>query len=314
MAYNILINDSLPDRITSYFDKNWVIHNWRQLESGNPICQDIEGFLVYGHPIVDGKVMDELPGLKVISNFGVGVDHIDLDAAKVRGISVGNTPYLLDGAAADMTFALLLAIARNLVKSDRYAHGPAFVRHDPSILHGQEVHGATLGIIGLGNIGYQLARRASGFDMRVIYHNRGRNLRAEENLTAKYEPLEELLGKADFVALTVPLTPETKGIIGLAELGLMKPSAFLINIARGPVVDHNALTDALERRLIAGAALDVTEPEPLPRNHPLLAMDNVIVTSHIGSATVQTREAMARRWIDNLVAGLSGQDLPSRIA
>ena len=139
-------------------------------------------------------------------------------------------------------------------------------------------------------------------------------MRAEENLTASYEPLEELLGKADFVALTVPLTPETKGIIGLAELGLMKPSAFLINIARGPVVDHNALTDALERRLIAGAALDVTEPEPLPRNHPLLAMDNVIVTSHIGSATVQTREAMARRWIDNLVAGLSGQDLPSRIA
>ena len=134
MAYNILINDSIPDRITSYFDKKWVIHNWRQLESGDPVYQKIEGFLIYGHPIMDGKVMGDMPGLKGISNFGVGVDHIDLDAAKVRGISVGNTPNLLDGA--DMAFAVLLAIARNLVKSDRYAHSPSFVRHDPSILHG----------------------------------------------------------------------------------------------------------------------------------------------------------------------------------
>jgi len=314
VSYTILINDSLPKSIMAHFKPGWKIHNWTQMEQDDPVFKNIEGFLIYGHPKVNGRIMDSMPKLKVISNFGVGVDHIDLNAARERSIPVGNTPNLLDGAAADMVFALLLAIARNVAISDRYTHSPAFTRHDPSILLGSEVHGATLGIIGLGNIGWQVARRASGFDIRVIYHNRRRNLEAEAELGVTYESLEGLLQNADFVSITVPLTDETRGMIGLNELRHMKSTAFLINIARGPVVDHNALTEALERKVIAGAALDVTEPEPLPRDHPLLSMENVIITSHLGSATVQTREAMARRWLGNLVAGLSGQELPSRIA
>jgi glyoxylate reductase len=314
MPNNVLINASLPKSITRYFEEQWIIHDLSAMPKGDHTFEAIEGYLIYGHPTVDGEVMDRLPQLKVISNFGVGVDHIDLDAAKAREIPVGNTPNLLDGATADFAFALLLSVARNIVKSDRYAHGPDFVRHDPSILHGQEVHGATLGIIGLGNIGYQLARRAAGFDMKVIYHNRTRSMDAENNLRATYDSLTGLLEKADFVVLSVPLTPETNGLIGPEELRVMKSSAFLINIARGPIVDHDALTNALDQKWIAGAALDVTDPEPLPRDHPLLSMDNVIITSHIGSASVETREAMARRWIENMVAGLSGLELPSRIA
>ena len=313
MPHNVLINASLPASITGYFKEQWIIHDLSTMPEGDPSFETIEGYLIYGHPAVNGEIMDRLPRLKVISNFGVGVDHIDLDAAKERKIPVGNTPNLLDGATADFAFALLLSVARNIVKSDRYAHGPDFVRHDPSILHGREVHGATLGILGLGNIGYQLARRAQGFDMKVIYHNRTRNLNAEKNLGAIYESLTGLLNQADFVVLSVPLTPETSGLIGQDELKAMKSTAFLINIARGPIVDHEALTTALHQKWIAGAALDVTDPEPLPRDHPLLFMENVIITSHIGSGSIETRDAMARRWIDNMVAGLSGLELPSRI-
>jgi glyoxylate reductase len=270
--------------------------------------------LTYGHPHVDGGLLDRMPRLKVISNFGVGVDHIDLDAARQRGIPVGNTPGILDGATADMTFALLLAAARNLVAGDCYARSDAFTHYDPNLLLGQEVHGATLGIVGMGNIGRQVARRARGFDMTVLYHNRRRDPRAEAELGAIYVTLPDLLRQADFVTLNVPLTAETRGLIGQEQLALMKPAAMLINAARGGVVDHEALLAALEQGQIGGAALDVTEPEPLPRNHPLLKLDNVIIVPHLGSATHQTRRKMAELSIANLRAGLLGEELPSRAA
>jgi glyoxylate reductase len=275
--------------------------------------QQIEGLYNFGHHRITGEIMDLMPRLKVISNFGVGVDHIDLEAARQRGIPVGNTPKLLDGATADMTFALLLAAARNLVQGDHFARSAGFTRYDPSFMLGQEVHGTVLGIVGLGSIGYQVARRALAFDMRVIYHNRQPSPRAAE-LGARYIPLDELLSQADFVALNMPLTNQTRGMIGQRELALMKPTAVLVNAARGGVIDHQALYETLKARRIWAAGLDVTEPEPLPRDHPLLGLDNVVIMPHLGSATHQTRQAMAQRSVDNLRAGLEGKALLSRVA
>ncbi len=277
-------------------------------------AEPIEAVYTYGHPTVDAAMLDRLPRLRVISNFGVGVDHIDLAAAAARRIPVGNTPGVLDGATADLAFALLLAAARRVVEGDRYARGPDFLHYDPSYMLGREVHNATLGIIGMGRIGEQVARRARGFDMTVLYHNRHRRPAAEAALGARYVSQDELLAASDYVVLNVPLTPETHHLIGRAELARMKPTAILINVARGPVVDTAALTEALAARSIYAAALDVTDPEPLPRDHPLLRLDNAIITPHLGSATEQTRQRMAEMSVDNLLAGLSGQPLPYPVA
>jgi len=288
---------------------------WNEDGPNDPaLLESAVGFFSYGHPILNGAVMDSMPNLKVISNQGVGIDHINLEDAKARGIAVGNTPGFVDGATADMTFALLLAAARNVVRGDVYARGPDFLHFDPNILHGQEVFGATLGIIGMGRVGQQVARRAQGFDMEVLYHNRTEIPETAAELGATYVGLDELLKRSDFVALNMPMTEETRGMIGRAQLALMKPTSILINVARGGVLDHDALTDALRDGVIWASALDVTEPEPLPRDHPLLAMDNVVIAPHLGSATRKTRIAMIQRTIDNLVACLDGNPMPSRVA
>ncbi|HEU5089553.1 MAG TPA: D-glycerate dehydrogenase [Roseiflexaceae bacterium] len=315
MPYQILADEPLPDEIAAPLSTDCAIHIWPRVPSElSALAGSIDGLFTYGHPRIDGALMDGMPRLKVISNFGVGVDHIDLEAARQRGIPVGNTPGILDGATADMTFALLLAAARNVVVGDRYARSAAFTHYDPRLLLGHEVHGATLGIVGMGSIGRQVARRARGFDMKVVYHNRRRNPQAEAELGVSYAALPELLKQADFVSLNVPLTAETRALIGHEELALMKPGAILINAARGGVVDHAALLEALQQGRIGGAALDVTEPEPLPRDHPLLALENVIIAPHLGSATFQTRQKMAELSIANLRAGLEGQVLPNRVA
>lgn len=277
-------------------------------------AETIEAIYTYGHPTVDGKLLDRLPAVRVISNFGVGVDHIDLSAAAARGLPVGNTPGILDGATADQAFALLLAAGRRLVEGDCYARGPNFLHYDPSYMLGREVHGSTLGIFGMGRIGSQVARRARAFGMTVLYHNRKPHPEAADAVGATYVTRETLLESADYVVLTVPLTQETRHLIGRDELARMKPTAILVNVARGPVVDTAALTDALAKRTIYGAALDVTDPEPLPRDHPLLKLDNVIITPHLGSATEQTRQRMAQASIDNLFAGLARQPLPFAVA
>lgn len=276
--------------------------------------ESVQAIYTYGHPRVDAALLDRLPDLRVISNFGVGVDHIDVSAAEIRGIPVGNTPGILDGATADLAFALLLAASRRLVEGDRYARGPDFLRYDPSFMLGREAHGSTLGIVGLGRIGAQVARRARGFDMTILYFNRRRRLELEADLGVRWVPFDELLTQSDYVVLTVPLTPNTQRLIGRAELARMKPTASLINVARGPVVDTDALTEALIARKIYAAALDVTDPEPLPRGHPLLRLDNVTILPHLGSATEQTRQRMAELSVDNLMAGLAGQPLPHPVA
>lgn len=276
--------------------------------------EPVAALYTYGHPLVDGAMLDRLPGLKVISNYGVGVDHICLPAAAARGIPVGNTPGILDGATADMGFTLLLATARRLVEGDRYARCDEFTRYDPGYMLGQEVHGRTLGIIGLGRIGRQVAKRARAFDMPVLYYNRRPNGAAEQELDARYASLDELLRQSDYVMLCCPLSDETRGIINAAALGKMKPTSILVNIARGPVVDTDALTAALTSRQIYAAGLDVTDPEPLPRNHPLLKLNNVTIAPHLGSATEQTRRRMAEISVENLLRGINGEPLLHQVS
>ena len=316
MPYQIVTNAELAPWIMEMVEAvNCNIHHWQADVSNDPtMLAAADGFFVYGHPIIDGAVMDSMPNLRVISNQGVGIDHIDLDAAKARGIPVGNTPGFVDGATADMTFALLMAAARHIVRGDHFARGPAFTHFDPNILHGQEVFGATLGIIGMGGVGQQVARRAAGFDMKVLYHNRSEVPEIAGKLGATYVSLPELLAQSDFVTLNVPMTLETRNMIGRDELAMMKPTAILVNAARGGVLDHDALVDALSEGTIWAAALDVTELEPMPRDHPLLAMGNIVIAPHLGSATRKTRIGMVQRTIENLIAGLTGGEMPSRVA
>jgi glyoxylate reductase len=297
----------LAPAITQMLDGRVELVPWPSARATG--AERIEAIYTYGHPTVDACLLDRLSAIRVISNFGVGVDHIDVAAASARGIAVGNTPGILDGAAADLAFALLLAAGRRLVEGDRYARGPDFLHYDPSFLIGREIHGSTLGILGLGRIGEQVARRARGFDMTVLYCNRQRRPAAEEALGVRHVSREELLATSDYVVLTVPLTAQTHRLIGRAELARMKPTATLINVARGAVIDTEALTEALSARTIRAAALDVTDPEPLPRDHPLLRLDNVIITPHLGSATEQTRQRMTEVSVENLLAGLSGRPL-----
>ena len=269
----------------------------------------VDAIYTYGHPQLNGPMLDRLSGVRVISNYGVGVDHIDLADAAARGIPVGNTPGILNGATADMGFALMLAAGRRLREGDRYARSPEFTVYDPGYMLGREIHGTTLGIIGMGSIGEEVAKRARAFDMTVLYHNRQRKDDAERRLSVRYAGLDALLTESDYVMLCVPLTAETRGLLGAAELTKMKSTAVLVNIARGPVVDTDALTSALQSGQIFAAGLDVTDPEPLPRDHPLLQLDNVTIVPHLGSATEQTRQKMAELSVENLFRGLRGQPL-----
>ncbi|MEM7534893.1 MAG: D-glycerate dehydrogenase [Chloroflexota bacterium] len=314
MGYKVLTEAVLSDVLLGMLaEVDCEVNIWTGADTDPALLASAEGMLLYGHPIIDGPVMDSMPNLRMISNFGVGIDHVNLADAKARGIPVSNTPNLVDGATADMTFALMMAIARNIVPGFEYAKSPEFTEMDFNIYQGFDIHGSTLGIVGLGNIGKEVAKRASGFDMKVIYHNRNRNLEAEAELGVTYATLPELLQEADFVTLNVPMTPETHHLISYKELEMMKPTAYLINAARGGVMDHDAIVHALQNKVIAGVATDVTEPEPLPRDHPMLTLDNIIILPHLGSNALQTRTRMAQRSVDNLIAGLKGEPILNRL-
>ncbi|HET9104829.1 MAG TPA: D-glycerate dehydrogenase [Solirubrobacteraceae bacterium] len=257
-----------------------------------------EGLLSMLTDPIDAELLDACPDLRAIANYAVGYDNIDLAAAAARGIAVGNTPDVLTGATADLAFALLLAAARGLPSAEAAVRAGRWRTWEPAGYLGREIHGATLGIIGMGRIGRAVAQRAAGFDMEVIHTGR-------DGL-----PLLQLLHRADFVSLHCPLTPETHHLIDAAALRAMKPTAILINTARGAIVDPQALREALVTGEIAGAALDVTEPEPLPVDDPLLTAPNLIVVPHIGSATTQTRARMADLAVENLLAALAGAPMP----
>lgn len=256
---------------------------------------------------IDAQVIGSGTKLKVIANYAVGFNNIDLEAASARKIPVVNTPGVLTDASADFAWALLLSTARRVVEGDELTRAGRFSGWAPELLLGVEVHGKTLGIIGAGRIGQAVAKRALGFSMRVLYHNRRRLPESvEQELNMEYADLETLLKESDFVSLHCPLTPETKHLIGARELGLMKSTAVLINTARGPVVDEAALVQALKERQIWAAGLDVFEEEP--KLHPgLVELPNVVLAPHIASAGVETRHKMVAMVVEDVLAALDGR-------
>jgi glyoxylate reductase len=256
---------------------------------------------------VDGEIMDAAgDGLKVVANMAVGYDNIDVGAAKERGIVVTNTPGVLDETTADVAFMLMLAAARRLGEGERLLRAGKWEWWGPKQLRGLDVWGKKLGILGLGRIGQAVARRARGFGMEILYHNRSRKVDAEKELGALYLELQDLLSESDFVSIHTPLTDETRHLIGAEELERMKPGAILVNTARGPVVDEAALSEALENERIFAAGLDVYEEEP--KVHPkLLELENVVLAPHIGSASIETRDKMATLAAENLRAVLRGE-------
>ena len=274
--------------------------------------QGVDGLLSLLTDRIDVQVMDAAgPGLKVISNYAVGFDNVDVSEATRRGIPVGHTPGVLTDTTADFAFALLMAAARRVVEGDKFTRMGRWKTWGPKLLLGHDVTGATLGIIGFGRIGKGMARRAQGFDMRVLYHDPYcRDDPYARQVGAECVDLETLYVQADFISVHTPLTEETYHLIGADAFRQMKPTAILINTARGPVVDPEALYQALTTGQIAAAALDVTEPEPIPPDSPLLTLDNIIITPHMASASVATRGKMAAMAAANLIAGLKGEPLP----
>ena len=273
---------------------------------------DVEAIIPMGaHPIPE-PVIAAAPRLRIVAVAAVGYNIVDVAAATRRGILVTNTPGVLTDTTADMAWALMLGVARRVPESDRFVRAGKWAGVYWSQLMGTDVHGGTLGIIGLGRIGQAIARRAQGFGMRVLYHKRTPDPEAARGVGAEYRTKAELLRESDFVVLSIPLTPETRHLIGAAELALMKPTAFLVNVARGPVVDEAALVEALRANRIAGAGLDVFEDEP--KLHPgLLGLENLALTPHIGSASGATRRRMATRAAENCIAALEGHRPPDLV-
>jgi glyoxylate reductase len=263
---------------------------------------ELEGLLSLLTDRIDAELIEAAPRLRAISNYAVGVDNIDVEAATARGIPVGNTPGVLTDTTADLALALMLGIGRGLVEGDAFVRRGEWGTWEPELLLGHDLHGASVGIVGFGRIGQAVARRLEGFDCTILHTSRSGGV-----------SFEELLERSDFVSLHTPLTPETRGLIDDEALRRMKPTAYLVNTARGPVVDTGALTRALHAGEIAGAALDVTDPEPLPGDHPLLDAPNLLVLPHLGSATHATRERMADMAADNLLAGLRGEPMPHQV-
>jgi glyoxylate reductase len=264
---------------------------------------------------VDDEFLDRAgPGLRVVSNFAVGFDNVDVPACTARGVAVGNTPGVLTETTADLAFALLMAVARRVAEGDRYVRAGRWKTWGPMLLLGPDVHGSTLGIVGFGRIGQAMARRARGFGMTVLYHDLARADPAlEAELEATYLPLEELLPACDFLSLHVNLSDQTRGLMNAERLGSMRPNAVLVNTSRGPVVDHKALFEALRDGVIAGAGLDVTDPEPIRVDDPLLTLENCLVVPHIASASRATRSKMAEMAAANLIAGIRGERLPTPV-
>nr|XP_056710462.1 glyoxylate/hydroxypyruvate reductase B-like [Euleptes europaea] len=306
-------NDGVYEDHVEFLEKHLTLITMQEfLENQQELSQKIEAIYMWcKKPKATRELLQSLPKLKVIANSGVGVDHLDLKLISSFGVKVANTPFAVASPTADFGIALLLASARRLVEGYQIAVSPDTKYFNVDWL-GEEINGATLGIIGMGQIGYMVAQRAKAFEMNILYHNRNRRTVDEEQAVgaAYCQQKEDLLRQSDFVMLTVTLTPQTHNLIGKKELELMKPSAILINICRGQVVDQDALVNALQNGVIKAAALDVTDPEPLPRDHPLLKLKNIIITPHIGSATVKSRRHMMISMVESILDGVNG--LPIR--
>ncbi len=274
----------------------------------------ISAIFCFVAPPVRVELIASFPNLKVVGNCAVGYEHVDVKACFERGICVGYTPNVLNAATADMGWALLLAAARRVVDGDKISRDPS-TEHFELNSFGFQVSGTTLGIIGMGRIGLEFAKRAMGFDMKLLYYNRSKySKEIEESLNATYTPnLDDLLCQSDYVVLLAPSTPETHHMMSSPQFKVMKRSSIFVNIARGKLVDQDALVAALRDGTIAGAGLDVTDPEPLPRDHPLLTLHNVTLTPHTGSATLHTRAGMVQMTINNIWAALKGQEMVNEV-
>lgn len=293
-----------------------IIPYERFVQRKEDFAEKIQAVFVWGYgPLkVDQNMLQSLPNLKAVVNGGVGVDHLDVPLINRFGVKVSNTPHVVDNATADIGMSLMLASARKIVEGHIFSK---FRESDdfPESSMGTDVTGATLGIIGMGRIGYKIAKRALGFEMKILYHNRNRRPESEESAVgATYcASMKELLQRSDFVMVVVNLSPQTHKLIGAKEFAMMKPSSTFINISRGLVVDQDALVHALKKKMIRAAALDVTYPEPLPRDHPLLSFPNVIVLPHVGTHTVETSQIMVERMVTNALAAVTGGQLPDEI-
>ena len=279
---------------------------------------EADGLLCLLTDTVDGEVLDASPNLDVVSTYSVGYDHVDIDAAAERDIQVGHTPGVLTETTADYAWALLMSSARRTTEGHHYVEDGEWETWQPKLLTGQDVHGATLGLVGLGNIGAAVAKRAGGFDMEVLYSDVEQQIQQESKLEERgvditYVDQKDVFERSDFVSLHVPLIPPTEGLVGEDELRRMKDDAILINTSRGPVIGMAALERALQNDWIERAALDVTDPEPLPEDHSVLdlAPEKLLTTPHIASASVQTRNKMAKMAAENVLAGLRGDSLPN---
>jgi len=275
---------------------------------------DVDGLYCNITERIDSEVLNTGTRLKVVASMSVGFDHIDLDAATKKGILATHTPGVLTEAVADETFGLMLALARRLVEADAYVRDGSWkLKWSPMLLVGRDVYAKTLGIYGLGRIGIAVARRAKGFGMKVIYYDAIRNEEAEKVHGIEFKTKDEVVAESDYLSVHVPYTPETRNSIGAKEFKMMKRTAYIINTARGGVVDEKALVDALREGTIAGAALDVFEREPVEPDNPLLKMKNVVLAPHLASGSIESRTAMAVLAANNLVAGLTGQTPPNLI-
>ncbi|MEK5145611.1 D-glycerate dehydrogenase [Psychrobacillus sp. FSL K6-4615] len=315
----IYITRKLPEEIIEPLRKKFDVQMWHSETIGMTNeeiltnAKDAHALWTMLSDNIDRTLIESLPNLKVISNFAVGYNNIDIEAAKDRSIVVTNTPGVLTETTADLAFALLLATARRITEVEQEIRSGNWDSWSPMQYTGMDVFGATLGIVGMGRIGEAVARRAKGFDMNVLYHNRSRKLDAEETYGFTYAELDELLKQSDFVILLTPLTPETKGLIGERELNMMKETAAIINVARGGIVDEQALYEALASKKIWAAGLDVFEQEPVPVDHPLLTLSNVTVSPHIGSASIRTRQAMMQMNAKDIEAVLENREPQNRI-
>jgi glyoxylate reductase len=310
----IYITRKLPEAVVAPLIKNFEVEMWKREDA--PVPRDIllkkaekaSALLTMLSDKVDRELLQDASQLKVVANLAVGFDNIDLEAAKEKGVTITNTPDVLTETTADLTFALLMATARRIVEADRYIKEGKWKSWSPLLLAGMDIHHKTIGIVGMGSIGEAVARRAKGFNMEVLYHNRSRKSEAEETLGARYVSFDDLLVLSDFVVVLAPLNEETQGMFQEDQFTKMKETAIFINAARGAIVNEAALEQALKRGDIAGAGLDVFESEPINEDHPLLQLDQVVAIPHIGSSSKDTRHDMMSLCVENIQAVLNGDN------
>lgn len=310
---SIYITRKIPGELVNIYENQYDIRMWEKEEEPVPReilvkeIQHADGIISMLSEKIDEELLSKAPHLKVVANLAVGFDNINVDAAKKRGIIITNTPDVLSETTADLGFALLMATARRVIEANNYIKTDQWKNWAPFLLAGTDIHHKTIGIVGMGRIGEAIAKRAKGFEMEILYHNRSRKEEAEKELGASYVSFDELLRLSDYVVSVVPLTDETKRLFNKDTFRKMKPSSIFINISRGGVVDEEALVDALKNKVIEAAGLDVFKNEPINSDHPLLKLNNVVCLPHIGSSSIETRTRMIQLCLENVDGVIQGR-------